>query len=880
MPLASGDRLGNYEILAPIGKGGMGEVYRAKDTKLDRDVAIKIVPESFAHDPERIARFEREARVLAALNHPNIAQIYGLEERALVMELVEGPTLAERIAKGALPADEALGIAKQIAEALEAAHEKGITHRDLKPANVKITPAGTVKVLDFGLATAAQSSTADGNPSNSPTLTFDYAATRTGMILGTAAYMSPEQAVGKQVDRRGDIWSFGVVLFEMLTGRPLFEGETISHVLADVIKGEIDLSRLPSPTPYAIRDLLKRCLDRDLKNRLQWIGEARIAIDHSAKEPETAVATTFVPQRRILPWAWAALATLAALVVSFLHFREAPPPERSLRYTITAPENSTVHSFAVSPDGRYVSIAAAIQGKRLLWLRALDGLQAQPMPGTDDATYPFWSPDSRYIGFFAQGKLKKIAASGGPAQSLCNAPAGNGGSWNHDDVIVFSPFAGAAIQRVPAVGGVPTDVTKTGSNYLYPLFLPDGRRFLYVVVGGAQEQNGVYMSSLDGSENRRVLADTSRVAFAAGRLLFIRENTLMARPFDAGSGESPGEAFPIAEGVSLSITSYAPISASENGVLLYQSGDSGINNQIVWFDRAGKLVGTVGAPGSIAGLSLSPDEKMMAFSNRTPPTADIWLRDLARGTNTRFTFDASGNFEPFWSPKGDRIVFSSNRSRTQDLYQKSASGSVQDELLFSTPYPKVPDQWSRDGRFIVYSELDPKTKWDLWVLPVGQGGSPSGPGSRQPIPFLQTAFNEFHGQLSPDSRWMAYASDQTGQREVYVRPFPVSDGLWRISTAGGDQPRWRSDGKELFFAGADGKMMAVAVKTVAEPKRSFETGAPMLLFESHIVEAGPFFSFQYDVTADGNRFLVTTAALGSFSPSLTVVVNWTAGLKK
>jgi Tol biopolymer transport system component len=421
-------------------------------------------------------------------------------------------------------------------------------------------------------------------------------------------------------------------------------------------------------------------------------------------------------------------------------------------------------------------------------------------------------------------------------------------------------------------------VTKTKGNYRYPLFLPDGRRFLYVALA-AQAESGVYLNSLDASENRRVLADASSVAFAAGRLLFVRENTLMAMPFDAKSGEASGDVVPIAEDVAVSNTGYEPITAAENGVLLYQSGGTGGSNQIVWYDPAGKLLGPASAPGTVRTPSISPDEKMIAFTQGpTPPTSDIWLRDLARGTNTRFTFDALGNFEPFWSPKGDRIVFASSRgNKNQNLYQKPVSGSSQDELLLSTRYAKVPDQWSRDGRFIVYSELDPKTGWDLWVLPVG---ALSGPGSGKPIAFLQTEFNESHGQLSPDSRWMAYSSDESGQREVYTRPFPASDGKWRVSTAGGDQPRWRGDGKELFFAGADGKMMAVAVKAVAEPKPSFETGAPVPLFESHIVESGAFLPFQYDVTADGKRFLVTATAAGASALPLTVVVNWSAGLKK
>jgi eukaryotic-like serine/threonine-protein kinase len=575
----------------------------------------------------------------------------------------------------------------------------------------------------------------------------------------------------------------------------------------------------------------------------------------------------------------AGLAVACAAVVSFLYVRDLQKPQRPLRYSIAAPENSSVHSFAVSPDGRYVTIAAAVNGKRQLWLRPLDALQAQPIAGTEDATFPFWSPDSRYIGFFAQGKLKKIAASGGPSQSLCNAFDGRGGSWSREDVIVFSPnVPNHAIQRVQAAGGVPSDVTKTKGTQRYPVFLPGGRHFLYEVNGGSPEKNGIYLSSLDGNENRRVLADESSVAFAAGHLLFIRENTLMAQAFDAGSGQASGDAFPIAEGVSFaSEPNFAPVTVSENGVLLYASGGFVGSNQIVWYDRAGKLLGPVGAPGNLFSPSISPDEKMVAFPRSvTGVKFDIWLRDLARGTDRRFTSDASTSLSPVWSPKGDRIVFTSNRGGVFNLYQRAANGSGQDELLLSTPNFKEPYQWSRDGRFIVYSENDPKTKADIWVLPVDQGAD------RKPVPFLKTEFNEFHGHLSPDSRWMAYTSNESGQPEVYVRPFPASEGIWRISNAGGARPCWRGDGSELFFVGADGKMTAVAVKAVTQPKPSFEAGAPVPLFDAHMgAIAGPEAHYQYyDVTADGKRFLVNTNNLAVSTPPLTVVVNWQAALKK
>jgi hypothetical protein len=580
LSLTPGTRIGVYQIASQIGVGGMGEVYQATDTNLKRQVAIKVLPASVTVDTDRLARFQREAEVLAALNHPNIAAIYGLEKTpdftAIVMELVEGEDLLERIARGAIPIDEALPIAKQIAEALEAAHEQGIIHRDLKPANIKVRPDGTVKVLDFGLAKAMEPA-AGSSPSvsMSPTITTP-AMTQAGMILGTAAYMSPEQAKGRAADRRSDVWAFGVLLCEMLTGQRAFKGEDVSDTLAAILRSEPDWTALPAATPQLIRRLLRRCLEKDRKRRLDSAAAARLEIDEALAAPSVVdgAAAQPAPVPRST-WsravAWAAVGALATgLSLGFLYLRQAPI-ERLLRYTVAAPENSTVHSFALSPDGRYITIAAAVNGTRQLWLRPLDALQAQPIPGTEDATFPFWSPNSRDIGFFAHGRLKRIAARGGPAQSVCDAQDGRGGSWNRDDVIVFAPSSGSrsAIQRVAAKGGVPSDVTKTSGDYRYPVFLPDGRHFLYLVTAASLENDGVYLSSLDGSENRRILADMSRVVFAplapggrAGHLLFVRDNTLMAQPFDAGSAQLSGDAFAIAEGVSF--PSYFP---AQNAVM-------------------------------------------------------------------------------------------------------------------------------------------------------------------------------------------------------------------------------------------------------------------------------------------------------------------------
>jgi len=660
MELKPGDKLGPYEILSTVGKGGMGEVWRARDPQLGRDVAIKVSAQQFTD------RFEREARAIAALNHPNVCTLYHIGPNYLVMEYIEGPTLAERIAEGPIPLGEALAIARQIAAALEAAHDKNIVHRDLKPANVKIRPDGSVKVLDFGLAKSVEPSELSAD---SPTM---MSMSAMGMIMGTAGYMSPEQARGKtDVDKRADIWAFGVVLYEMLTGKRLFQGEDIGDTLASVLKEQPSLD----DAPQQVRPLLKRCLEKDPRKRLRDIGDMDLLL--AAEGPAPPAPVPAATSRGRLPWiAAAGVLAIALAVVSWIAYRETPPAAQTLRSAIVLPDGSTVHSLAISPDGRTLVIAAAVNGKRQLWLRPMDALQAQPMPFTEDGKYPFWSPDSRTIGFFAQGKLKKVAASGGPAQSLCDALNARGGSWNRDDVIVFSGSAsGIAIQRVAAAGGVPVDVTGTRGYLKNPVFLPDGRHFLYLAANGTSEQNGIYVSSLDGKENRRVLPDVSSAVFAPpapsdtgktgriGDILFVRENTLMAAPFDAASAQVAGDVFPVAEGISATTDiTYVKATVSENGMLLYQSGGAaGGTNQFGWYDRSGKSLGPVGAPGPVRGPAISPDEKSVVFQRTSGTGTDLWVRDLTRGTDTRFTSNASVNISPVWSPQGDRIVFASNR---------------------------------------------------------------------------------------------------------------------------------------------------------------------------------------------------------------------------
>jgi Tol biopolymer transport system component len=881
MSLVPGEQLGHYKILSILGRGGMGEVYRARDTTLGRDVAIKVLAAASIPGPEGLARFDREARVLAALNHPNIAAIYGLEEHAIAMELVEGPTLAERIKAGPIPLDECLSIAAQIADALEAAHEKGIVHRDLKPANVKAPLDGAVKVLDLGLATALpRSAREDGDPETSPTVTM--AATEAGMILGTAAYMSPEQASGKRADKRSDIWSYGAVLWEMLTRKRLFTGgETISHTLADVLRSPIDFSKLPPDTPAPIVELLKRCLDRNVKTRLRDIGEARVAIARYLANPAEHVEEVSAQSGSAMgAWLVAAMFAAIAGVLAFLHFHAAPTPERILQTQIAAPANATGLQFALSHDGSALAISAVIGGKRQIWLRPLDSAEAKALPGTEGATYPFWSPDNRYIGFFAQGKLRKILASGGPPQTLCDAPDGRSGTWNQDDLILFSAVDGGGfgISRISASGNTPESVVKIAKGISrFPVFLPGGHNFLYVLTRASPEENGIYFRSLDGKVNRRILPDESTAIFAGRHLLFVRESTLMAQPFDGEKGQALGDAVPVAAGISLtSNVVYAPVTASESGLLIYERGGavSG-NTQLVLYDRSGKVLETT-AKGSIFQPAFSPDRKRMAYTQLNPAGSDLWIWDLAHKSEQRFATDPAFGEVPIWSPTGDRLLFESNRAGgIQNLYLRASSGVGQDEPLLVSETRKTPSQWSRDGRFIVYSEVNSKTRDDIWILPL-EGGKPG-----KPYAFLHSESNENLGQLSPDSQWMAYTSDESGRPEVYVRTFPSGEDPKRISINGGTEPRWREDGKEIYFVGADGKFMAVSVKIGTGAKALLEPAAPQLLFQAPPLLRYSSPNYGYDVTPDGKQFVLALSAdHPEASSPLNVMVNWTEALKK
>jgi len=908
MPIQSGTHLGPYEILSAIGAGGMGEVYRARDPKLGRDVAIKVLPEAFANDAQRMARFQREAKVLASLDHPNIATIHGLEEsggvRALVMQLVEGPTLADRIKAGPIPVDEAVRISRQIADALEYAHERGIIHRDLKPANVKVTNDDAVKVLDFGLAKALEGGPSSIDISTSPTISR--MATQQGVLLGTAAYMSPEQAKAKSVDRRADIWAFGCVLYEMLTGKTAFRGETVTDTLASVIKEEPDWSRLPAATPMRVRVLLQRCLQKDPKQRLRDIGDARISLDEViAGAPEDAASLAAVGRPAKKTWRmWvergvAGASILAAAFLAFLYFHQKPPASQAMRFEIPVPERLTLGgNFALSPDGRQLAfIGSGPDGQTRLWIRSLETVEARPLDGTEGAvSWPIWSPDGRYIAFFSQGKVKSTESGGGPALTLCDAPLVLGGTWNREDKIILGSAAGAF--QVAASGGPALPVTG-GAASVSPSFLPDGHHFVYErsqSLGG-----GIYVASIDATPQEqpstKLLPDSSPVAYVPssdrtrGYLLFVRGaqaggvGTLMAQPFDTKRLELVGEAVPIAEQVAP--TSF---SASATDVLVYVKGLSSsiqtaargfIRGQLTWFDREGKILGTVGDPGVYRTLALSPDGKRVAFEradSQNSGTRNLWLYEFSRGVTTRFTFSSAWESNPVWSPDGSHIAFVSNKSALYDLYEKTSNLAGEDQLLFSSSEVKAPSSWSPDGRYLLY--FTPLAPNRLWLLPLGDGGA-----DRKPVLMERSEFNLAAGRFSPDGRWIAYSSDESGRGQIYVRPFdasavtgaPTDDrtpltGKWMVSKDGGSTPLWRHDGKELFYLSLDGTAMAVEVSTSGV----FQAGIPKALFK---VPRGELF---WDVASDGNRFLMaapSSASVGT-QPPFTVVLNWQAALKK
>jgi Tol biopolymer transport system component len=880
MALASGTRLGSYEVVAQIGAGGMGEVYRAHDTKLGRDVAIKVLPANFVNDPERLSRFQREARMLAALNHANIATIYGLEQSGsvtcLVMELVPGETLAERVKAGRLPVEEALKIAVQIAEALEAAHEKSIIHRDLKPANVKVTPEGKVKVLDFGLAKAFAGDSTTEDLSNSPTLSM--AATMQGVIMGTAAYMSPEQAKGKPVTKATDIWAFGCVLYELLSGHAAFEGDDITEILAAVVRAEPDWIRLPESTPQSIRLLLRRCLRKDKRQRLQDATGVRIEIEDTLTAPATAAAPTFAPGTR--GWrervAWLVVSSALALIaIAFaIGFAlRAPKPSQPMRLSaeigVDASLDTTLGSSAIlSPDGtRLALVASGADQKRRIYIRSLDQLQATALSGTEGAFNPFFSPDGKWIGFFADGKLKKISVQGGAAITLCDAPNGRGGSWGEDGTIVFVPEFRVALSKVSSAGGTPQPLTTLDKQageitQRWPQVLPGGKAVLFTSsriagTGAGFEDAEIVMYSMDSGQRKTVQRGGFHARYLpSGHLVYMHEGTLFAVPFDLKRQEVTGQPAPVLEGVvTAPDNGGAQFSFSETGSLVYVAGRSGGQNvSIYWMDREGKFTPLRGTPGDYSNPAFSPDGKRLALQINDGKRTDIWVYEWERDALTRLTFGGEANSFPVWTPDGQRITYSSvDKGGTYNLWWIRADGAGDAQRLTESKSAQYARSWRFDGKVLAFNQANPT--YDIMTLSV-EGNEKSGWKPVEPKPFLSSPFIEQSPAFSPDGRWIAYHSTESGIFEVYVRPFPGPGGKWQISTGGGFIPKWSGNGKELFYRTvADSKIMVV---TYTASGGSFHADKPQLWSPGQFTDRG-LGTYNFDLHPDGKRFAVLKA---------------------
>ena len=861
--LAAGSAFGTYRIVGLLGVGGMGEVYRAVDTKLHREVAIKVLPAVHAREPDWLSRFQGEARVLASLNHPGIAAIHGLEESggicALVMEFVEGPTLADYLARGPIPLGESLAIAKQIAEALDCAHEQGLVHRDLKPANIKITPEGVVKLLDFGLAKASRQ-TNQASPVAMPT--------ETGLIVGTPSYMAPEQARGRNVDRRADIWAFGVVLWEMLAGRQLFQGATVSDTLAAVLTREPDLDAVP----LQVRRLLRLCLTRDRRERLSNISTALVLLD---EQPPPAPS-----QRPRTRWLWpvAAILCLSAAAALITHYRPETRPELVVaRFQVPLPEGTSFgEHMAVSPDGRKIAVSArGADGHAPIWIHDLDKGGFRPLPGTGNGRFFFWSPDSRYLAFWVDNQLKKVDIAGGPPQLICTTlNTAIGGAWRSDGVILFSE---RALWRVSASGGMAARVTEldreADHHHAWPVFLPDGQQVLYHILSRSDERTAVYVAKFrsDGQLGPGKLVALSRIgpryvpgSNGKGSLLLLRGTTLFVQEFDESRLQTVGNAHPLLEQVGYT-RSIPYFSASRNGVLAWLSASSE-STSLVWFDRQGKRIGN-SVPGEFANLALSADGQRVAVTQSEDAAAKPHLSvvDLRHGSSIRLTYDPGQNGSPVWSPDQQRIAYGG--VNTKEIRVVTASGAGSSETLLRLPFFAYPLDWSRDGRYLLFQTASGSTDFEMRVLPMD---SPSS-ANRKPFPYLTASRKAQLGRFSPDGRFVAYVSEETGRLEVYVQQFPAAGGKWPISKAGGSQPRWRSDGKELFFLDPERILMSVAVSAkpefrVSEPQRLFQT------YQSVKVVYGQ--GFGYDVSPDGRRFLVNSGAPAPPAREINVLLNW------
>ncbi|MCA1612321.1 MAG: serine/threonine-protein kinase [Acidobacteria bacterium] len=878
MSQAPGTRLGPYEILSLLGAGGMGEVYRARDSRLGREVAIKVLPSHLSSSPDVRQRFEREAKTISALSHPHICALYdvGNEEGVeyLVMEYLEGETLAGRLSKGALPLEQTLRFGVEIADALDKAHRQGIVHRDLKPGNVMLTKSG-VKLLDFGLAKVFAPTGSISGVTALPTMAGSTPLTQEGTILGTFQYMAPEQLEGREADGRSDVFAFGAVLYEMATGRKAFEGKSQASLIASILTSEPpSLSTIQPMTPPALDRVVRTCLAKDPDDRwqsahdiaseLKWIAQGSQA---GAPAPAARAASR---RREWIAWGVAAVGIAAALVASAaLVGRGRAIPERPVRLSLTMPEKSSFDSFdhvVVSPDGRLVGfIAHAAGGKRSIWLRPLSSSTAAPLAGTEAAVGLFWSPGGTSIGFFADGKLKRIEAAGGPPQVLADADAPFGGAWNRDGTILFAPSTFGPLFRIPATGGKPLPATKLGEredSSIWPCFLPDGRHFVFLADASSTLDHAIRMGSLDSLESVKLVPGAvTNLGFAPPDwLLFVRAGTLVAQRLDVKGRKVSGDPIPLGDQVAQADTQHGfDFSTSAIGTLVYRSEN--YESQLAWFDRAGKRLSAVGEPARYGHFDLSPDERQVAFERLDADLrhGNLWLIDVVRGSTSRLTATMSSDYSPIWSRDGKRILYGSARSGLADIYEMAAGGGGGEKLVFHDGTDKNVASHSSDGRFALISVITPATRDDVWLLPLGGGGKPT--------PLLATRFSEIDAQLSPDDRWLAYSSDESGRYEVYVQSLADSGTRIRVSTSGGVRPRWRSDGKVLFFVAGE-ILQEAAIRT----SPSLEAESPRDLF--HLKRMA-----DYAVARDG-RILAAVPAEDTQPSFATVVLNWTSGLPK
>ena len=885
MALTSGTRLGPYEIQSSLGAGGMGEVYRARDTRLERIVAVKILPSHLSENPEARQRFDQEARTISSVNHPNICTLYDVGHQNgtdyLVMEYLEGDTLADRLRKGPLSIEQVLRYAIDICEGLDKAHRCGVIHRDLKPGNIMLTKAGA-KLMDFGLAKASVANAAAASNLTVTTSTppGSHPLTAQGTVVGTFQYMSPEQVEGKQADARSDIFALGAVLYEMTTGQRAFEGKTPASAMAAVLEREpAPITSLQPLTPPAFERLVKSCLAKDPDDRWQTAHDVKLQlrqIFEGGSQITSSAAVVVAPRKRTSKPAWivaAVLAVVAALAVFFLYQAEQKqlpvlrveinPPDK-MQFNLSGDHGGPA---TISPDGRYLVFSAYGSGGAQLYLRSLDSTSAQALAGTEGAMFPFWSPDSRSIAFFTDDKLKRIEVSGGAPVTICGSTLGRGGSWNQDGTIVAALSYNTGISRVPASGGAPTPLTTSDqihySSHRWPWFLPDGKHFLYIAVkhnAPTSPETAVFLASVDGKENRLLFHTLSNAIYASGRLLYQRENSLVAQTFDPSRGKFSGEPQTLSENVQFDAGLWRMnVSTSTDGMLVYASGSISGTEILTWYDRSGKKLGTVGEQGEFFDLDLSSDEKKIATTELDTATATIWVHDLANNLKTRLTFSGGAHLTPIWSPDGKEVAFTSNQQAAISVKTLGSSAPERTLLSSSIPIYQAVSDWSHDGRFLMY-EQGAGMNTDLWVLPLS--------GDSKPFPYASGASR---GTFSPNGHWVAYVGQEGGRPEVFVAPFPWTGAKWQVSNGGGAGPRWRADGKELYYFDLNG-IRAVEVDGAGS---AFEVGSSKFLFR---LPLRGIIAREYASTRDGQRFIAVTPSEGS-TQSLTLVQNWPAELK-